>query len=109
MLPIAVATVLIPEVAARQARGAPTVGLLRQALVLVGASCGLVMALCYVSPSFVAALTFGDGYPGAEVYRGSRPGHAGAGAGQRDLATGSPWARRWWPGGASPLRRCRRW
>jgi hypothetical protein len=66
MLPIAVATVLIPEVAARGARGAPPAGVLRQALVLVGVSCGLVAVVSYASPSLVAAVTYGDGYPGAD-------------------------------------------
>ena len=66
LLPIAVATVMIPEVAARQTRSAPTRPLLLQALGLVGASCGLVALACYAVPSAVAALTFGDGYPGAE-------------------------------------------
>ena len=65
MLPIAVGTVLIPEVAARQARGAGTAGLLRQALALVGLSCGSVVAACYLQPSLVAAVTYGDRYPGA--------------------------------------------
>jgi O-antigen/teichoic acid export membrane protein len=66
LLPIAVATVMIPEVAARQSRSAPTGRVLVQALALVGALCGLVAVACYAAPSAVAALTFGDGYPGAE-------------------------------------------
>ena len=66
------------------------------------------MALCYVSPSAVASLTFGDGYPGAEDLLGP---YALA---MLVLAVASvprlyrlAWARHGWPACASPLRRRR--
>jgi O-antigen/teichoic acid export membrane protein len=66
LLPVAVTTVLVPEVTKRCARGEPTVRLLWQALAITSALCGAVLLACAVVPGLVATLTFGDGYPGAE-------------------------------------------
>lgn len=66
LLPVAITTVLIPEVAARRARSERTSDLLWQALVLTGASCGGLVLACWLAPSSVAAVTYGPGYPGAQ-------------------------------------------
>lgn len=64
-LPVAVTTVMIPEVGTRHARGEPTRRLLVQALGLTGGSCATLVAACAIAPGVVAALTFGPGYDDA--------------------------------------------
>lgn len=66
LLPVAVGIVAVPEVAARAARGAPTLPLLGQAVGAVAASCAALTAAAYAAPSLVAALTVGGEFAGAE-------------------------------------------
>lgn len=66
LLPVAVTLVLVPEVATRRARGAPTLGLLGQAQTVALGGAAPVILACGMVPGLVAAVTVGPGYEAAE-------------------------------------------